>query len=112
LHTPDLLVLQATSESETQQRAPRIQELNARVAELAEECGIFLRSYSRAQILAYFARYGVSTKQTIAETIARQIPALNLYVPPAQKAWRGEDPRMGIFEAAALAWMYFEEANG
>jgi hypothetical protein len=55
---------------------------------------------------------GATTKQKIAEMIAKQIPALNLYVPPERKPWMSEDPRMGIFDAAALAWMYFHEVWG
>jgi hypothetical protein len=53
-----------------------------------------------------------ATKQKIAETIAQQVPAFSLYVPPKRKPWMSEDPRMGIFEAAALAWMYFQGREG
>ena len=60
-----------------------------------------------------FARhYGATTKQRIAETIANHIPALNLYVPPARRPWMSEHARMGIFEAAALAWMFFHSVEG
>src|SRR6266702_8886292 len=103
LHAPDVLVLQDMSEHGTR-RAPRIQELNRRIAELAERRGILVRIYSRAQVIEYFAHRGATTKQKIAETIAKQIPALDLYVPPARKPWMSEDARMGIFEAAALTW--------
>ncbi len=92
-------------------RAPRVKELNARIAELADLRGIIVRQYSRAEVIEYFADFGASTKQKIAETIAKQIPALSLYVPPARKPWMSEDPRTGIFEAAALAWMYFHDVE-
>jgi len=110
LHEPDVLVLQDTAENDVH-RAPRIQELNAGVAELADQRGILVCTYSRAQVLGYFARHGATTKQSIAETIAKQIPALSLYLPPARKAWGVEHPRMGIFEAAALAWMFFQSSD-
>jgi len=110
LHEPDVLVLQDTSENDAH-RAPRIQELNARVAELADQRGTLVRTYSRGQLFGYFASRGATTKQSIAETIAKQIPALNLYLPPARKAWGVEHPRMGIFEAAALAWMFFQSSE-
>jgi hypothetical protein len=106
LHTPDVLVLQNMSEGGTH-RAPRIQELNRRAAELADQRGMLVRSYSRTQVLEYFAELGAMTKQMIAETIAKHIPALSLYVPPARKPWMSEDARMGIFDAVALAWVYF-----
>jgi hypothetical protein len=108
---PDVLVLQDTLKNDAH-RAPRIQELNASVAELAAQRGILVRIYSRAQVLGYFARHGAATKQSIAETIAKQIPAVSLYLPPPRKAWGVEHPRMGIFEAAALAWMFFESSEG
>jgi hypothetical protein len=111
LHVPDVLVLQDMSEQSTR-RAPRIQELNRRIAELAERRGMLVHMYSRAQVIEYFARRSATTKQKIAETIAKHIPALNLYVPPARKPWMSEDARMGLFEAAALAWMYFHNSDG
>jgi len=110
LYAPDILVLQDMSQSSTR-RAPRIQELNRRIAELAERRGMLVRMYSRAQVIEYFAHRGATTKQKIAEAIAKHVPALNLYVPPARKPWMSEDARMGIFEAAALAWMFFQETD-
>ena len=111
LHTPDVLVLQDMSGRGTL-RAPRIQELNRRIAELADQRGIVVRTYSRTQVLDYFAELGAVTKHRVAETIAKHIPALNLYVPPTRKAWMSEDARMGIFDAAALAWMFFRSIKG
>ena len=64
-----------------------------------------VRTFSRAQVLAYFEEFGATTKQRIAETIAKGILALDLYIPPPRKPWKSEDARMGIFEAAALAWI-------
>jgi hypothetical protein len=106
LHTPDVLVLQDTSGRGTL-RAPRIQDLNRRIAELADQRGIRVRTYSRTQVLDYFAELGAVTKHRIAETIAKHIPALGLYVPPVRKPWMSESARMGIFDATALAWLFF-----
>src|SRR4051812_45297894 len=106
LHTPDVLVVQDMSDGGTR-RANRIRELNGDVAELANQHGILVRSYSRAQIIEYFEELGTVTKHGIAETIAKHIPPLSLYLPPARKPWMSEDTRMGIFDAVALAWMFF-----
>jgi hypothetical protein len=111
LHTPDVLVLQDMSERGTL-RAARIQELNRRIAELADQRGILVRMYSRAQVIEQFEEQGATTKQRIAETITKHIPALGLYVPKARKPWMSEDARMGIFDAAALAWVFFHSING
>ena len=111
LHTPDIVVLQETSEGMTR-RALRLEKLNRDIAELAERRGIAVHTYPRAELRESFGyHYGANTKQRIAETIANLIPALNLYVPPARKPWVSEHVRMGIFEAAALAWMYFHDGN-
>jgi len=111
LHTPDVLVLQDMSERGTR-RARRIRELNRRAAELADQRGVHVKTYSRAQVLEYFAELGAVTKHKIAEAIAKHIPALSLYVPPARKPWMNENARMGIFDAAALAWMFFHNSDG
>lgn len=110
LHTPDVLLLQDTSRRGTR-RAPRIQALNSQTAQLAKQRGIPVRTYSRAQVLDYFKEFGATTKQSIAEAIAGDIPALSLYVPPPRKPWKSEDPRMGIFDATALAWMFIQSDN-
>jgi hypothetical protein len=106
-----VLVLQDMSEGGTR-RAHRIQDLNRRAAELADQQGMMVRAYSRAKVVEHFAEQGATTKQKIAETIAKHIPALNLYVPPARRPWMSENARMGIFDAAALAWMFFRSING
>jgi hypothetical protein len=107
LHTPDVLVLQDMSRRGTR-RAPRIQALNHQTLQLARRRGIPVRAFSRAQVIEFFEEFGATTKQSIAETIAKHIPALSLYVPPPRKPWKSEDARMGIFEAAALAWTFLQ----
>ena len=111
LHTPDVLVLQDTTKRGTR-RAPRIQALNHQTLLLAKRRGIPVRTYARAQVRDYFEQFGATTKHRIAETIAHRIPALSLYVPPPRKPWKSEDARMGIFEAAALAWTYLRSSAG
>jgi hypothetical protein len=106
LHSPDALVLQQMSRSDN--RAPRIQQLNRDIAELGKGYGIALHRYRLTELRESFAyHFDATTKQRIAETIAQQITALSLYLPPERKPWKSEHVRMGIFEAAALAWMYF-----
>jgi hypothetical protein len=111
LHTPDVLILQDTTKRGTR-RAPRIKALNYQALLLAKRRGIPFRTYSRAQVREYFHEFGATTKQRIAETIAGHIPALSLYVPPPRKPWKSEDARMGIFEAAALVWVYLRSTGG
>jgi exonuclease III len=111
LHTPDVLVLQDTTRRGTR-RAPRIQALNHQTLLLAKRRGIRVRTYSRDQVREYFKDFGATTKQRIAETIAKHIRALSLYVPPPRKPWKSEDARMGIFEAAALVRTHLQSSGG
>ena len=111
LHTPDVVVLQDMSTRGTR-RAPRIQALNRQTAQLAKRRGMPVRTYSREQVREYFEAFGATTKQRIAETIAKHLPALSLYVPPPRRPWKSEDARMGIFEAAALAWTFSQSNDG
>jgi hypothetical protein len=72
---------------------------------------MFVRTFSRAEAAKHFALLGAANKQQIAETIAKYIPALALYLPPPRRPWTSEDRRMAIFDAAALAWLYFRDAD-
>ena len=110
LHTPDVVVLQNTTKTGTR-RAPRIQALNRRTLELAKRRGVPVRTYSREEVLYFFAGLGATTKQQIAETIAEYIPVLSLYVPPPRKPWKTADPRMGIFDATALACTHLQSTG-
>ena len=51
-------------------------------------------------------------KQMVAEAIAKHIPAFERYVPPPRKPWMSEDSRMGLFDAAALGLVFFQNAAG
>jgi Holliday junction resolvasome RuvABC endonuclease subunit len=111
LHAPDVVVLQDMTEHGTR-RAPRIRELNGLIAEQAETQGVPVHAYSRNRVTECFRYYGGVTKQAIAETIAKHVPALNLYLPPVRKRWMNEHVRMSIFDAAALAWTFFHTLEG
>jgi hypothetical protein len=109
-HTPDVLVIQDMSATGTR-RAWRIESLNRAICDLAEMYGTPVCAYSRVQVRECFARLGFTTKHDIAGTIAKHIPALDRYMPPVRKPWMSEDARMGLFDAAALAWTFFH-TNG
>jgi hypothetical protein len=110
-HEPDVLVLQDTSSTGTR-RSRRVTKLNAAIFKLAELQSIPVRTYSRARVRLGFSYLGSPSKHTIAETIAKHIPAFERYVPPPRKPWMTEDARMGLFDAAALALTFFQDATG
>jgi Holliday junction resolvasome RuvABC endonuclease subunit len=104
-YTPDALVLQDMSTGA--HRAARIRDLNEATVALAETQGIPVLSYSREQVRQTFEQLGTVTKQTIAEAVAKHIPAFERLLPPMRKIWMSEDARMGIFDAAALVLAFY-----
>jgi hypothetical protein len=107
-YQPDVLVLQDTSLQGTR-RARRIRNLNAALSELAQHRNIPSYAYSRAVVRSAFGYLGLPNKQALAELIIKYIPAFERYLPPPRKPWMSEDSRMGIFDAAALALVFFQD---
>jgi hypothetical protein len=87
-------------------------KLNEAIAGLASSRGIPVHAYSRDEVRNMFGYLGAPNKHTIAEAIAKHIPAFERYVPPPRKPWMSEDARMGLFDAAALALVFFQRAGG
>jgi hypothetical protein len=108
-YQPDFVVLRDMPTKNT--RAPWIANLNKSICEKARGRQIAVRSYSRDQVRDVFEGAGVANKQSMAELIAKHIPAFERYVPPARKPWMSEDPRMGLFDAAALAFVFYQKAT-
>ncbi|HZS53850.1 MAG TPA: hypothetical protein VFA65_05570 [Bryobacteraceae bacterium] len=109
-YAPDALVLQDMSAADTH-RARRIQNLNEAIEALAGSQDIPTFRYSRASVREHFRNAGLPTKQRIAESIAKQIPAFERFVPPPRKIWKSEDARMGLFDAAALGILHFARSG-
>lgn len=107
-YRPDLIVLRDTSDVQAA-GVTRIRALNRGIELLAESRGIAAAFYSRQQVRAYFSHFEAFTKRQIALVIAHHIPAFERLVPRIRKPWTSEDARMGIFDAAALAFRHFHE---
>jgi Holliday junction resolvasome RuvABC endonuclease subunit len=110
-HAPDVLVLEDMSDAGTY-RSGRVRALNSAIRNLADMTGLAVNAYSRTHVRNCFAKLGRTTKSEIAELIGKHVPALDQYVPPIRKLWKSEDARMGLFDAAALAWTFFHNAQG
>lgn len=109
-YAPIALILQDTSEHGTQ-RARWITNLNASIRVLAKDRDIPALSYSRDQVRSAFERHKLPNKHSLAELIAKHIPAFERYVPPPRKPWMSEDRRMGLFDAAALGLVFFHSID-
>lgn len=106
-YAPDVIVVQDTSEHGTQ-RARWITALNASINVLAKDRAIPAFAYSRDQVRGVFESRECPNKHSLAELIAKHIPAFERYVPPPRKPWMSEDRRMGLFDAAALGLVFFQ----
>jgi Holliday junction resolvasome RuvABC endonuclease subunit len=106
LHQPDAVVLEDAT-AKGSRRSARIRRLYRAIRHLAGSRSIETHHYSRATIRKCFARFGAATKYEIAQVIARQIAAYEPLLPPPRKIWMSEDPRMGLFDATALAFTFF-----
>jgi hypothetical protein len=93
-------------------RSDRLQLIVSNIEKLANECGIRVHSYTRSDIQQHFIRHKVKSKDGIARVIARLLPEFVQHLPPWRKKWMSEDYRMGLFDAAALAMVYFETHRG
>lgn len=105
--TPETLVLEAYANS-VPQRRDRIARLYRAVASLAANRAIEVVIYTRGDIQACFASVGASTRQEIAEAVARHIDALGHRLPKARKRWQSEHRCMAMFAAAALVLTHYQ----
>jgi hypothetical protein len=109
-YVPDVLVMQDMGPDGTR-RAYRLALLNNALRRSAQELGIPVFTYSRADVYSAFRSMGFANKQMLAAVIAKHIPAFERHVPPPRKPWKSEDARMGLFDAAALALLFFQKAG-
>ena len=104
-YQPDALLIRGVSSAH---RKRPMAALLAAVEEEARDRGLFTAVVSRKQIREAFAYLGSPTRRAIVEAIAKHIPMFASYAPPIRKIWNGEDRRMGLFDAVALALAFFK----
>lgn len=105
-YSPAVLVLE-DFEHKPARRGARIKRLCRAVLRLAGHQGLEVRVYPRAAVNACFKSVGAKTRHEIAQAVALHVDALRHVLPARRKVWDSEHPRMGLFQAAALAITYF-----
>lgn len=110
-HLPDVLILEDPTALGSKSRPKRIADLSRGIAKLADAQGIDVHAYPRARVKELFATFGTRTRYDTAMVIAKQITALERFLPSRRRTWENESPRMAIFNAAALAVTYFSVAE-
>lgn len=107
-YRPDVIIL-GNPTSDGCRRALRVQGLIQEILKLASSKRIKARSISRSQIIKAFSSAGIFTEHQIASSVAERLPELALRLPPPRKPWMGEDERMSIFDAVALALTFISK---
>lgn len=103
---PDALIIQDCT-GERVRRAQRIKRLHQLIRHFVTAEVIDVHAYSREQVRACFSRVGAQTRFEIAQALAGQIRAFGHRLPPVRKIWQSEDPRMSLFDAAALVMTHY-----
>ena len=99
---PQTLVLEAF-EPKSSKRVPRMARLGRALAALARDRGIEVAVFTHGEVKACFSHVGASTRQEIAQAVARHTPALAAQLPKQRRPWEPEPLNMALFSAAALA---------
>jgi hypothetical protein len=107
-YRPDTLVIREMREVSRQSHVVDYD----RVVVNARRRGIRVVKISRARVKSTFAVIRAWTRYAIAEVIAHRFPMFAPLLPPPRKIWNGEDRRMGLFDAAAQALVYFDDFSG
>ena len=103
-YCPDVLVLRAAGTTGAASLTAIIDAAEA----FARGRGVETHRVSRDEIRQAFAYLGSFSRYAIAVKIAEKLPILALLLPAPRKIWNGEDGRMGLFDAAALALAFFK----
>lgn len=102
-YKPNVIVLEDTSDKDSK-RGSRTKTLTKKIIALATSNKVKVTLFSQKQIRKAFFTEGEETKQALAEIIAKRFPdELAHQLPPKRREWDAENPRMGIFDAVALA---------
>lgn len=88
-------------------RQPRVQELYRSVIKLARSFDLEPRIFERSDIRHVFAQSSAKTRYEIATVVSKRIEQFAHLLPEKRKIWVPENPRMSLFNAAALALAYF-----
>lgn len=105
-YRPDVVVLEKTAAPDSKRRG-RVRLLIEATANLTMWEGIPVRRVAISTVRKLFMHFGARTKHEIACVIAMQLPETAAWLPKPRSLWTGEDYRMAVFDAAALALAHF-----
>lgn len=106
-YAPDVLVIENHVGQDSRRRT-RVRQLVFGILKLAAVAKLTVRTFSRSRVRETFSDARAVTKDQIAAVLAGRYSELASRLPPIRRTWMSEDPRMAIFDAAALALTYFD----
>ena len=105
-YQPRVIILEDYTARDSR-RHVRIQELIAKVAQIAIQRSIRVKRFSRSNVSRAFHAENARTKHDIALVIGSYFDELTPRIPPRRRPWKSEDHWMQMFDAVALALTYF-----
>jgi hypothetical protein len=105
-YRPATLVLEEFENGETR-RAERIRQLCRSIISLAAVTAVPVRIISRNQIRSCLESQHPKTRYEVAKVVASYIREIGHRLPKPRKPWKPEDPRMALFNAAALLIVHY-----
>ena len=108
-YEPIAIVLE-TSESGSTGRADRVRKLCREFAEKAGTRGVVFVEYRRSLVARTLGLEERATRHDIAIAVSARAEAFSHRLPPRRKPWVAQDPRQSLFDAAALAMTFFDQA--
>lgn len=105
-YAPGVLVLE-NWRARSCRRCARVRRLLGDMKKLATSRRVSVRPVAAQSFKKVFTCAGAFTKDAIAAAIASRYPDLEFHLPPPRKPWMTEDTRTAIFDAAALALVFF-----
>lgn len=103
---PQVLVLEVF-DTASLKRTCRVRKLCRAMIRLAAARGVHVEIYGRDEVANGFSRCGMATRREIATAVTAMIEGFEHRLPPPRRAWMSEDPRMALFNAAALALTHY-----
>jgi hypothetical protein len=101
------LVLEAFKGSRSS-RGQRIRRLCSALTASANARDVEVAIYSRRDIEKALGLASPATREAVAGRVASFIENFAWRLPPERRAWESEDPRLSLFNAAALALSYYQ----
>jgi len=106
--SPDVLVIEDAAQG---RRCSRVLKLLEALEKLARTLGLRVVKIARGTLHETFANFGATNKHEISCRLTEYYPQLTRLLPDKRKIWEAEDARYGVFDAAALGFTYYFQAQ-